>query len=76
MIKTIVDVAHISTRFEECNTDLKRRYLLANIGAFKEATAGISVGRGIFGTGYPFYALNSDLTGKLPVIKEQIRYNE
>lgn len=76
MVKTVVDVADISTRFERCNTDLKRRYLLEHIEVFKKITAGMAVGRGAFGTGYPFYALNSDLTGELPVIQEQIRYNE
>lgn len=32
--------------------------------------------RGSFGTGYPFYAIDSDFKEDLPVIKEQIRYNE
>ena len=31
---------------------------------------------GTFGTGYPFYALDSDLKGKLPIIEEQLRYNK
>ena len=28
-----------------------------------------------FGTGYPFYVLDSNLEGQLPIIKEQLRYN-
>lgn len=31
--------------------------------------------KGSFGTGYPFYVLQKDLTGQMPVIDEQIRYN-
>ena len=30
---------------------------------------------GSFGTGYPFYVLNSNMSGNLPIIEEQIRYN-
>lgn len=31
---------------------------------------------GSFGTGYPFYALDKNFEGELPVIQEQLRYNE
>ena len=31
---------------------------------------------GTFVTGYPFYILNKELNGNLPVIQEQIRYNK
>ncbi len=64
-----------STNFEKTNTDLKRKYLLWNIEAFNIIASKISTNRGTFGTGYPFYALDGNLNGKLPIIEEQIRYN-
>ena len=64
-----------STNFEKTNTDLKRKYLLWNIEAFNIVASKISANRGTFGTGYPFYALDENLDGKLPIIEEQIRYN-
>lgn len=64
-----------STNFEKTNTELKRKYLLWNIEAFNIVASEISANRGTFGTGYPFYALDENLEGKLPIIEEQIRYN-
>lgn len=64
-----------STDFEKTNTELKRKYLIWNIEAFNIIASKVSVGKGSFGTGYPFYALDKDLKGKLPIIQEQIRYN-
>lgn len=64
-----------STDFEKCNTDLKRKYIIWNIEVFNSLAAHVSVGKGSFGTGYPFYALDKNLEGELPVIPEQIRYN-
>lgn len=64
-----------STNFEKTNTDLKRKYLLWNIEAFNIVASKISANKGTFGTGYPFYALDENLEGKLPIIEEQIRYN-
>lgn len=64
-----------STDFEKTNTELKRKYLLWNIEAFNIVASKISNNRGTFGTGYPFYALDENLQGKLPIIQEQIRYN-
>ena len=66
-----------STIFELNNTELKRLYILENIKKFnaireKDEILNIS---GTFGTGYPFYALDSNLEGQLPIIKEQLRYN-
>ena len=66
-----------STIFELNNTELKRLYILENIKKFnaireKDEISNIS---GTFGTGYPFYALDSNLEGHLPIIKEQLRYN-
>ncbi len=63
-----------STIFELNNTELKRLYILENIKKFnaireKDEIPNIS---GTFGTGYPFYALDTNLEGQLPIIKEQI----
>lgn len=68
-------VADASNEFEKQNTDLKRKFLIWNIDAFYTIASFVSVGKGQFGTGYPFYALNTKLEGELPIIKEQIRYN-
>lgn len=76
IVDWIESVAQTSTDFEKCNSDLKRRFLIHNIETFNQIASKISVSRGTFGTGYPFYALNPDLTGQLPIIKEQIRYND
>ena len=68
-------VAETSDEFEKQNTELKRKFLIWNIDAFVTIASFVSVAKGQFGTGYPFYALNTKLEGELPVIKEQIRYN-
>lgn len=68
-------VAGASTIFENTNTELKRKYLIWNIEAFKIIASRVSTSMGSFGTGYPFYALDKDLQGTLPIIPEQIRYN-
>lgn len=68
-------VAENSTEYEKSNTELKRQYIASNIILYNDIVATIRESRGSFGTGYPFYILNSDLTGSLPVIGEQIRYN-
>lgn len=69
-------VAEISTEFEKNNSDLKRRYLIHNIDLYNQIVAMVDGNRGSFGTGYPFYSLNRNLKGKLPIINEQIRYND
>lgn len=78
-METVVSIAKkvrdASNKFEENNSELKRRYLIKNIYTFNFLVSKIDVSCGSFGTGYPFYALKPDLTGKLPVIGEQIRYN-
>lgn len=71
----IEKVTNSSNNFETTNTDLKRRYLIRNIQAFNRIVSTIDVCRGSFGTGYPFYVLQRDLKGQLPIIPEQIRYN-
>lgn len=68
-------VESTSTLFEKTNTDLKRKYLLWTISAFNSAAKKVSVGKGTFGTGYPFYVLDTNFEGDIPVIQEQIRYN-
>lgn len=67
--------AESSTQFEKNNSDLKRRYIIHNIQLYNHVVAMVDGNRGTFGTGYPFYALNRDLTITLPVIDEQLRYN-
>lgn len=68
-------VERASTTFEEANNTTKRKYLLWNITAFNTMAKYVNVSCGTFGTGYPFYALDKDKRGKLPIIQEQIRYN-
>lgn len=70
------NVAKISTDFELQNTELKRQYIVSNIIIYNKIIGLIKESKGTFGTGYPFYALKPDLTGALPVIFEQIRYND
>lgn len=75
-IKEVTEtVERTSTTYETTNTDLKRKYLIWNIEAFNLLASAVTVNRGSFGTGYPFYALDKNLNGKLPIITEQIRYN-
>lgn len=75
-IKEIIDRVEISaTDFERNNSELKRKYLIWNIESFNILASKVSSFVGTFGTGYPFYALDENLEGKLPVIVEQIRYN-
>ena len=68
-------VANASTTFEEANTGMKRKYLLWNITAFNTMAKYVKASCGTFGTGYPFYALDQEKHGMLPIIPEQIRYN-
>ena len=74
-INFCVKTANISSEFETTNTELKRQYLLENIKKYHEVTSQINCSKGTFGTGYPFYALGSHLEGTLPIIDEQLRYN-
>lgn len=68
-------VESASTNFEKTNTELKRKYLIWNINAFNLLASQVSTHKGSFGTGYPFYALDDNLEGTIPIIDEQIRYN-
>lgn len=74
-MNTCKKAADASTRFERLNNDLKRRYFIKNmerINMIMEHTPGYC---GSFGTGYPFYVLDDNFQGELPIIEEQIRYN-
>ena len=74
-MNTCMKAADASTRFERLNNDLKRRYFIKNmerINMIMEHTPGYC---GSFGTGYPFYVLDDNFQGELPLIEEQIRYN-
>lgn len=68
--------ATLSTDYEKNNSDLKRRYLINNVRLYNYIVKKIQGNCGSFGTGYPFYALKRNLLGQLPVIDEQIRYND
>ena len=76
MIEFIEKTVHASNKFELTNSELKRQYIISNIMLYNAITSLIDECKGTFGTGYPFYALNPDLTGALPIINEQIRYND
>lgn len=69
------EIAKASNEYETTNSDLKRKYLIRNIYTFNFIVSKIGAGRGSFGTGYPFYALSKGLKGTLPVINEQLRYD-
>ena len=75
-MNTCVKAADASTRFERLNNDLKRRYLIRNIDTINSIMSRMPGYKGSFGTGYPFYVLDENLQGSLPVIDEQIRYND
>lgn len=70
------DAAIASTEFECNNTELKKLYLIKNILLYNDIVKSVEGNCGTFGTGYPFYALRKNFEGQLPVINEQIRYNE
>lgn len=76
MNNLVKNAAEASTLFEKTNSDLKRRYLVKNIDLVNLVMERIPGYCGSFGTGYPFYAIGKDLDGQLPIIAEQIRYNE
>lgn len=70
-----VEAAEASNRFEKNNTELKKNYLLHNVNTINIIMSRAPGYCGSFGTGYPFYVLDSNLEGNLPLIDEQIRYN-
>ena len=74
-IEFCIEAANISNTFELTNSDLKKRYILGNIKLANIIMQSVYGYRGSFGTGYPFYALGDNFEGQLPVIDEQLRYN-
>ena len=74
-MNTCVKAANVSTRFENVNNELKRKYLIKNIDKINMIMSHTPGYCGSFGTGYPFYILDNNLEGNLPIIEEQIRYN-
>lgn len=71
----ISEVVKISNEFEMCNSEIKRKYFIKNISLYNSVIENVVGNCGSFGTGYPFYALEKQLTGTLPIINEQILYN-
>ena len=68
-------VADISDDYELCNNELKKEYMRFNIEIINAVMRSIKGYAGSFGTGYPFYVLKENFEGELPIIEEQIRYN-
>lgn len=75
IIELCNNIAEASNIYEQTNTNLKKRYIIKNIKLFNEIIKDINGIKGTFGTGYPFYALDKDFKETLPIIEEQIRYN-
>ena len=75
LIEFIKKTVHASTKFEVNNDELKKQYILSNVILYNSIAHSIDECKGTFGTGYPFYALKPDLSGALPIINEQLRYN-
>ena len=69
-------VADISNMFEQKQGKIKKDYLKYNINTFRALARDIEFSKGSFGTGYPFYAIDRSFKCSLPIIHEQIRYNE
>ncbi len=67
-------VADISDIYEKENNSLKVMYINENVDKYREIVRPIKLGKGNFETGYPFY-IKADETGVLPIIDEQLRYN-
>ncbi|HCC07596.1 MAG TPA: hypothetical protein DEP72_05495 [Clostridiales bacterium] len=74
--KLAQEVANMSSEFEKNNSELKKQYIIYNIQAFNRIVSTIDTSRGTFGEGYPYYVLDNNLNGDLPIINEQLRYND
>jgi len=74
-LELCINAVKASTEYELQATELKRQYILSNVLLFNYITTLIHGYNGSFGSGYPFYALEKDLNGDLPIIIEQVRYN-
>lgn len=57
-----IKVAGASNKFENTNTDLKKHYLIRNIRVINTIVSKVPGYCGSFGTGYPFYVLDSDMS--------------
>ncbi len=76
-INNIVNTSsNASSLYEKTNTRLKIEYLKRNVNKIHEVFKNSKGYKGAFATGYPFDVLDSDFKGELPVIEEQLRYNE
>lgn len=67
--------ANSSTIFECSNNDVKKEYIRNNINKVVECMKLVPGFKGAFGTGYPYYAIGSNMKYSYPIIEEQIRYN-
>lgn len=78
-METSIDIVkkagQLSNEFEFNTSTLKKEYIISNIILYNTIIGMLKSSAGTFGTGYPFYVLNKDFSGALPVIDEQIRYN-
>ena len=74
-LKIVETVARLSSMYELENTALKKAYTKQEIEEIKNVFKLSKYYRGTFGTGYPFYAVGEDMAHDLPVILEQLRYN-
>ena len=68
-------VIEASNKYENANTTLKKLYLKEYIELFNNIMKKVPGYKGSFGMGYPFYALDKNFEGKLPIVNEQLRYN-
>jgi len=75
-IKKVVDMSN-DYELVGVNNNTKKDYIKKYIESFCQCTDAVDENRGVFGTGYPFYALKGgkELDGNLPYIAEQQRYN-
>lgn len=74
-LKIVEGVARLSSMYELQNTELKKAYTQQEMQQIKNVFELSKYYKGTFGTGYPFYAVGEDMTYDLPVILEQLRYN-
>ena len=74
-IDIVKKAGHLSNIFEYNNTELKKQYIISNIILYNSIIDKLKSSSGTFGTGYPFYVFDKNFSGALPVIEEQIRYN-
>lgn len=71
-----IEVAQCSSEYEMLNNEIKKLYLKRYIMLFNSIVSKLHYTNGTFGTGYPFYVLDENFEGNLPIIAEQLRYND